>query len=269
VPSSPYRYLRWPDNVTIATHEDLRPYRYGALICWAAGAGGAKVTESPLRSFVRLDAGLNLLLLHASDASDLPEGQTAYAPLDPSRVKDAGFAHALLGHYPQARTGQWTTYPGSPEPLSWNDSGRHCVALLTISNEGRVEVVLEDINQRRFAQETVDVTGMTSREQVRDALMAVKETAGLEGAVLRVSLVGERSGSLDLDPQALSLESNDGFAHLEFIDRTARSHDLDAIAQEFTSRGEMLRKLADKRKNSGQAQTVKRAIQLGLDAFEA
>src|SRR3982074_736444 len=30
VPSSPYRYLRWPDNVTITAHDDLRPSRHRA-----------------------------------------------------------------------------------------------------------------------------------------------------------------------------------------------------------------------------------------------
>jgi DNA repair exonuclease SbcCD nuclease subunit len=270
VPSSPYRYLRWPANVTIASHEELRPYPYGEVTCWAAGSVGAKLTEAPLRSFARLGAGVNLLLLHASDTTDLPEGQTPYAQLDPARVREVGFAHALLGHYQQARTGHGITYPGSPEPLSWDDSGRHCVAIVNISDEGRVEVALEDINQRRFLQESIDITGMTSRDQVRDAILAMAAGGGLEGALFRVTLVGERSRSLDLDPQALSLDSVDGFAYLEFVDRTHHSHDLDGIAQEFTSRGEMLRKLVDRRQNSAEeSETVKSAIQLGLDAFEA
>ena len=42
VPSSPYRYLRWPTNVTVAAHEELRPYHYGdvqILIPMLASAG--------------------------------------------------------------------------------------------------------------------------------------------------------------------------------------------------------------------------------------
>src|SRR2546422_4913167 len=38
-------------------------------------------------------------------------------------------------------------------------------ALVTIEDDGAVHVLLEDINQRQFAQETIDITGMTSRSE--------------------------------------------------------------------------------------------------------
>src|SRR5205807_5498255 len=53
VPSSPYRYLRWPDNVTIATHEELRPYRYGSVQVWTAGFMRPEAPDAPLRDVVR------------------------------------------------------------------------------------------------------------------------------------------------------------------------------------------------------------------------
>ena len=269
VPSSPYRYLRWPENVTIATHDDLRPHRYGDVQIWAAGFMRPDVSEAPLRDFVRQDEGMHLLLLHASDMSRVPESVTPYKPILPSQVEQAGFRHALLGHYHEASTSGPLTYPGSPEPLGWNETGRHCTALVTIEDDGAVYVLLEDINQRQFAQETIDITGMTSPEHVRDAILAIREGKHLEGAVIRATLVGERTRSLIIDPQALSTECSDGFAYLEFRDQSRVSHDLEAATQEFTSRGEMVRKLVDHKQGSRQEeQTVGRALQLALDAFD-
>jgi DNA repair exonuclease SbcCD nuclease subunit len=267
--SSPYRYLRWPANVTIATHDELRPYRYRDISIWAAGFMRPEVPEAPLRDFARQDEGINVLLLHASDMSQVPDGVTPYKPILPAQIEEAGFRHALLGHYHEARSSPQVTYPGSPEPLGWNDSQRHCTALVTIGDDGHIEVDLEDINQRKFVQETIDITGMTSVDHLRDAMNVIRDSKALEGGVIRATLVGERARSLDVDPVMLAGECSDGFAYLEFRDRSHLSHDLDAVGQEFTSRGEMVRKLVDQKGESRQEERVAgRALQLALDAFE-
>jgi len=267
--SSPYRYLRWPENVTIAAHEDLRPYRYRNVDIWAAGFMRPDVPDAPLRDFARREEGTHLLLLHASDMSQLPQDVTPYKPILPAQVQEAGFRHALLGHYHDARTAESITYPGSPEPLGWNETGRHCTALLTVADDGGLQVLLEDVNLRQFAQETIDVTGMMSLEHVRDAVMAMREDKHLDGGVIRATLTGERAHSLTLDPETLATECSDGFAYLEFRDHSRVSHDLEAAAQEFTSRGEMVRKLVDHKQGSRQEeQAVGRALQLALDAFD-
>jgi exonuclease SbcD len=226
------------------------------------------VPEAPLRDFPRPDEGTHLLLLHASDMSQVPAGVSPYKPILPAQVEEAGFKHALLGHYHDATTGGSITYPGSPEPLGWSESGRHCTALVTLDDDGAVHVLLEDINQRQFAQETLDITGMTSLQDVRDAVVGMREGKQLDGAIIRATLVGERDRALTVDPQMLALECSDGFAYLEFRDQSRVSHDLDAATQEFTSRGEMVRKLVDKHGSRQEEQAAGRALQLALDAFD-
>jgi DNA repair protein SbcD/Mre11 len=267
--SSPYRYLRWPANVTIACHEELRPYQYGDVQIWTAGFMRPEEPDAPLRDFPRPDSAINLLLLHASDMSQVPEGVTPYKPILPSQLEECGFRHALLGHYHAGRSDATVTYPGSPEPLGWRESGPHCTALVNVLDDGQVEVVLEAINQRQFAQETIDVTGMTSLEQLREAVTAMRDSKQLEGGVLRATLVGERSRNLNLDAEQLAAECQDGFAYVEFRDHSRITHDVDSVAQEFTSRGEMVRKLVDHTSESRpDNQVAGRALQLALDAFE-
>lgn len=269
VASSPYRYARWPGNVQIAAHEDLRPYVFGDVRIFAAGLSRSDSPESPLRQQTPLEGGPNLLLLHASDVTAMPEGEAPVAPITPAQVQDCGFGHALLGHDHRGHTGPWLTYPGSPEPLAWDETAAHCIALCTISDSGLIDITLEPVNQRRFLIETLDVSGMTSRDHVRDAVFALRESRQMQGAVLRLTLTGQRARSLDLDAQALALECGDGFGYLDFIDHSTLHHDLDAVGLEFTSRGEMVRKLVDRKNKDDQEQAAGRAIQLALDAFES
>src|SRR6202022_1060309 len=132
--------------------------------------------------------------------------------------EEAGFRHPPLGHYHDGRTTESITYPGSPEPLGWNAPGRPCTALLAVDDNGDLQVLLEDVNLRQFAQETIDVTGMTHLEQVRDAVMTMREERQLDGGIIRATLVGERDHALTLDPQALATEGSDGFPYLGFRD---------------------------------------------------
>lgn len=269
VASSPYRYLRWPSNVTIAAHEELRPYRFGDVSVWASGFMRADAPEAPLREFAGRGSGLHLLLLHGSDMTEVPAGTTPSKPILPAQVEEAGFLHALLGHYHGARSDRLITYPGSPEPLGWRETGRHCTALASIDDQGEVRVVLEDINRRKFSEDTIDVSGMNGVEDLRHAMAGLRQAKELDGAVIRAILVGERTRSFKLDPEVLAGECQDGFAYVEFHDRTRVAHDVEAVAQEFTSRGEMVRKLVDRKGDSRQDDEVAgRALQLALDAFE-
>jgi DNA repair exonuclease SbcCD nuclease subunit len=269
VPSSPYRYLRWPKNVTIAAHEELRPYQFGEVQVWAAGFMRPDVPEAPLRDFPRPEVGRHFLLLHASDMSHVPEGVTPYKPILPAQIEDAGFQHALLGHYHAAESQGRITYPGSPEPLGWHEEGRHCTALLTADDGNDLQVVLEDVNKRQYVEEMIDVTGMSSVDELRSVVSEIRQRSQLEGGVIRATLTGERSRALRFDPETLSDECQDGFAYLEFRDRSRLSHDVDAMAQEFTSRGEMVRKLVDQQGGpKDDHHAAGRALQLALDAFE-
>jgi hypothetical protein len=226
-------------------------------------------TEAPLRDFARIEQGNNLLLLHASDMSALPQGTLPLKPLTPEQVREAGFRHGLLGHYHDARSGDLLTYPGSPEPIGGADDSGHCTAMVTVDDEGGVSVRLDDVAERHFARRTIDVTGMMEREQICAALRAPSDGDRRQGSLVLVTLIGRRPPSLQIDTRRLADECGDGFAELEIEDRSQVSHDLEAVGQEFTSRGEMVRKLVERQPDSAEdREAVGRALQLALDAFE-
>src|SRR5438094_5592676 len=117
VPSSPYRYLRWPENVTVAPHEELRPYRYADVDIWTAGFMRSDVPEASLRDFARREDGTHLLLLHASDMSQGPaqvrpckrilpaQGQGPRCTREPAGVCGRSAGRAALGPGHARRSG--------------------------------------------------------------------------------------------------------------------------------------------------------------------
>src|SRR6059058_915211 len=116
VPSSPYRYLRWPTNVTVATHEELRPYHYGDVQIWAAGFMRPEVPEAPLRDFVRQEGGIPLLLLHASDMSQMPEGVTPSKPILPARWRRPASATRSSVTFTTPERASWSPIRAAPNP---------------------------------------------------------------------------------------------------------------------------------------------------------
>jgi hypothetical protein len=152
--------------------------------------------------------------------------------------------------------------------MGWNETGRHCVAIVTVS-DGSVNVALEEINESHFAQETIDITGMTSPDDLVREIAALRSQKSLEGALLRLRLIGERSPSLDVDTSSVPASWSNGLAHLEIRDETIVSHDLSTISREFTSRGELVRRLTASAVSGGQTpQAVARALRLALNAFQ-
>ena len=263
---SVYRWAAWPDNVTVVLHEELRPYAYGGVTFWAAGFLGASPPASALSRF-RPAAGRNVLLLHASDMSRLPEATAPWAPIVPSQLQEAGFAHALLGHYHVACTSSALTYPGSPEPLGWNDTGPHCVALVTVPEEGPAAVSLERFNHREFVRETLDITGI-SQSEIKAALLNMRASKHLDQAIVRMVFTGQRARRAGLDLETLGAECADAFAHLELVDRSRHPHDLDALSREFTTRGETIRRLQARRAEGEPDAVVTRAVEMVADAFD-
>jgi DNA repair exonuclease SbcCD nuclease subunit len=205
--------------------------------------------------------------LHASDVGSPPPGVKPWGPVSAGQLNQAGFAHALLGHYHGARTGPYITYPGSPEPLGWQDAGRHCLALVTVTGSA-VDVALEDFNQIHFVEETIDISGMTGWDQLGRAIDSVTSQKSLDGAVLRVRLVGQRYPGLDFEPSDVPAWWSERLAHLEIRDDSLVSDDLTGISREFTSRGELVRRLTSKANTTQTEQTVAQALRLALNAFQ-
>ena len=72
------------------------------------------------------ESGVHLALFHGAELGSRPEGKSIHGPFHAERIRAAGFAAALCGHYHRRRLDTTTglLYPGTPEPLELRRRGR-------------------------------------------------------------------------------------------------------------------------------------------------
>jgi hypothetical protein len=139
------------------------------------------VRENPLPSFVDgTDDGVPVLgLLHA----EVGNARSLYAPasFDDLRARRVNFW--LLGHIhaPQQfpdTNGCRALYPGSPYAMDPGELGPHGVWMLTFEPGRPIVPELIAISPVRYAQVTIDVTGIDDRDGFLDRLTSELLTAG-------------------------------------------------------------------------------------------
>lgn len=244
-PASLYRQTEWPSNVRIFTSPTLEPMNIdGGLEIWGA-AHTSPASRDNLVKGVRVAAqGTHLLLLHASDTSRIPTDKPAHCPFEPQDIADAGFSVALLGHYHQTSDhmvgNSRYIYPGSPEPLGFDEEGERYAVLVDIS-EGDVEITPHKVNLKSYHNVTLDVTDAESSEDIRRRVADLP--IGGDANFVRVRLIGHVSPAVDLNAESLVDDCKDSFGFLYVLDETRPQYDLEVLSDELTVRGRFVTKL--------------------------
>jgi len=261
-PGGPYARVAWPENVRVLPAEaGLVRHEIGALSIWGMSWGAAPLTARALDGFhVPADGATHLLLLHgtAGNASfpGAPSGGAAHCPFTGAAVRDAGFDLCLAGHLHAGRVRDGlVVYPGSPEPLAWDETGRHAVALVELVPGAPPRVELIDVNRRRCAQTLVDCEGAASSADIERALRAaiVEAAAGAAadgaraGLCLQAALRGRIEPGCRIDIEDLAAAAGGGeLALLQLRDETQPAFDLDALAEQPTALGAFVRELRER-----------------------
>ena len=272
LPGSLYRRIAWPDNVHIFGSDGWQRVEAGGVAVWGIGHNAPDVHDNYLRDLRLNGDETSVVLLHGSDMSAVPEGKTAHCPFDVEDVAGCGAAFVLLGHYhglrlrPEgaARYG----YPGSPEPLGFDEEGAHYVLLLTV-NGGRATAEALPINDVHYRTERIDVGSMVTSDQVREAIEQRAGDGGAASDIVRVVLEGEAAPELNIDPEALLLTSAERFRYLDLVDDTDPAFDPDEISEERTTRGAFVQLMRQRMEEAAPEErgTLERALVYGLQAF--
>lgn len=241
-PASLYRHVEWPSNVVVFREDRLTPFELlDGLTMWGAGHRAPANTDGFLEGF-RVDrSGLSVALFHGSERGSFrwqESGKLPHAPFDAAQVPDTGLAHALVGHFHRPVFGQWHTYPGNPEPLTFGETGERGAVLVTVAEDGEVTrdvypVMSSPWHDVRVAVRDAEHAGQV-REQVRCAL------AEVEG-IVRLTVTGEVAPSVDVSAVDLTGLGS----HLEALvvrpPQLTAGYDLDLLAAEPTVRGHFVR----------------------------
>lgn len=270
-----YSLTRWPPNVHIFTQSQLAPVQLTPDIqVWGAAHPAPQGNRVVERVHVER-SGINILLLHAAERDETGSGAEAHFVVDASSVQNAGFDFVLLGHRHTARV--WPdeaprcVYPGSPEPLCWDESkGGHNVVLLTVDG-GQIHFDRIPISQWRYWTAEVDLTDCCSPD---DAIQRIRHALSVapgrpdERLVCRVILTGLPDFDLDCAALVNGLETK---AHVQLKTRLTLRHDFDQLAVEQTVRGLLVRRFQTRLAevhDPGDRHAILKALALALDALD-
>lgn len=266
LPDSLWRRVDWPANVTIFTEPRFRAARLMAgLTIWGAGHNAPDLRQNLLDGFVVPREGAHVLLFHGSDMTAVPDGKRVHCGFLPRDIERTGCAFALLGHYHGSRISGRLGYPGSPEALDFGESGEHHILRLDI-DERRTHAELLPFGRVRYVTHRLDVTGVTTSDELRSGIFAL----GDREAIVRAVLEGELNPDVDLDVPALYNACAERFRFLDLVDRTRPGWRLDEIAEESTTKGAFVRLLQERADGlpEDKAEVVRMALALGLQAFD-
>lgn len=273
-PDSLYRRVEWPDNVHVFNSPQWRPVPIAdGVTVWGAGHIGPE-TRDNLLAHLQVDSqDTAVALLHGSDMSGVPEGKVAHCPFRPADIEATGAAFLLLGHYHQARlfpaNRPRSAYPGSPEPLGFDETGTHYVLVLDIST-AELTWELVPVNETFYESHEVEVSGLDTSDQVREAISSLPIGEQESRTIVRVVLVGQPEPELDVDVAALMAATAQQFRYLDIVDRSEPAFDFDAMRHETTTRGAFVRMMEERIAAAGQADRsiLTKALIYGLQAFE-
>jgi DNA repair protein SbcD/Mre11 len=251
---SVYSRTEWPANVHLFVTNEMAPLPLAeGLTVWGLAHLEPAWQGDPLAGeAVGGDGGVHLALFHGAELGSRPDGKSIHGPFHAADIRERGFAAALSGHYHRRRVdpAQALLYPGSPEPLTFDESEPRGPVLVTIGGDGSVGY--EPLNDNRWNARTAiaNVSGAHSLADVVDAACAAAALAcaGLEPerTMLRVDLVGEIDTAVSTDSFTVETAVRDGSgaAGVRARDLTTPLLGLAALGPEGTVRAAFARAVA-------------------------
>jgi len=283
VPGSIYLRTRWPENVHLFRSSRLEPFALGAgLTVWGLGHEEPAWMGNPLERSAShpagAGAGVHIALFHGAELSSRPDGKAVHGPFRAGEIHEKGYALALCGHYHGRRVDLDTglVYPGSPEPLAFDETGPRGPVLVEVETDGEVRCTALDTNQWHAGSVSCDLGGASTVTAAVDRVSAevLTATAGwpLERATLRVDLVGSVAPGLAIDLFDIesAVRETTGVTALRVRDLTQPAADLEALAEESSTRGSFVRAATEALAAAGSQEeraVLQDALRYGLEAF--
>ena len=264
-PQSLYAQVGWSENVHVFREATLRSVELNSgLLLWGAAHLGPANTGNFLNALRMERSGIHIALFHGAERLWFAEqgaGKQAHAAFDAQEIEAAGFAHAFLGHLHRPKDAEFHTYPGNSDPLAFGEDGVRGAVVATISPEGRITRERHRVAVTEVHDIELDVTGLTSQQQILDRLEEVSSLAGFA----RLTVKGEIASSIDIHEGDLR-DRLTSFDAVQIVFGYLRStYDTESIRQEPTVRGQFVRDVLD----SDLAEDEKRRVVVtGLRALD-
>ncbi|POR52619.1 DNA repair exonuclease SbcCD nuclease subunit [Bosea psychrotolerans] len=142
-----------------------------------------------------VDGAINIGLLHTSLAG--AEGHDRYAPCNVADLAAAGFDYWALGHVHKRQIHldrPAIVMPGIPQGRDINESGAKSVSLVTVNEDGTIEIEEHRTSTAQFERVMVDLSGVEdwsdAMRVIGRKLAAECEAAASDHLIARILLTG-------------------------------------------------------------------------------
>ena len=273
-----YGSVQWPENVHIFDTPRLTPVRIQkGLTLWGLGHDQLSWDGNPLDLVEPItESDVHVALFHGSDLTRVPEGKTPHAPFHPTQIKTDGFCVALCGHYHGRRhdTRHSLVYPGTPEPLSFDETGGRGPVVVDIDESGKAAVTPLDINLWNVCNAECDLSSARTSNDIVDLVLEAASAALITDpthTLLRLALNGSLPATTPVDTSTIQGHLRDiaGIEGVQLIDKTRFDLDAGAIVTEKSVRGEFLRAMQARitDETDDDAALTEEAMRYGLEAL--
>lgn len=277
-----YKVWDWPENVHILSPE--RPHvilEELKLSVYGIGFSAFKEGKPDLSRINPPEEGyFNILIFHGTLDMDFTEQD--YKPVSSDELKALNYDYYALGHFHTIRNVDNIVYPGSPEPLGFDEPGEHGAFLVTMTLEnGQVQNNSQffKTSQRQYHQKYLDITEAGSLQEVKMRILEAVEGLDKQRDLVRLTLKGRTE--LALDPEEISDMFSD-WLYFKIRNETRKAFDLDLIEKSPTLKGAFVREIRERLKSiekeiknhpenmllKEEAEKLEMALIFGLEALE-
>ncbi|MBQ4121970.1 MAG: DNA repair exonuclease [Clostridia bacterium] len=250
---SVYAKTAFPENVSVFTSPTLSCLHFDNIAGHAVDVYGYAFTSPILDhnpfagvSIPKSDT-ITLLCGHGTLGAD--NGKDC--PIKTEDIANSGFDYVALGHIHnnpgiQKIENTYYGYAGSLEPRAFNDRGERGAFLAECDKQDGAftcRPAFFRLCKRIYAVESVNLTGASTKEEVLGKINALIKQKGFgKDTLLRLTLEGSLAGHLDIS--SVGIESITlGLYYCELRDHTSPDYDLDALRNDPTIKGELVRTL--------------------------
>ena len=264
IKNSFYSTYTWSKNVHIF-NENIEKIDFEDAHIYGFGFTDFYCKESEIEEIqVEEPDDINILITHGSldgGSDDLRE----YNPLRQSKLKQLDFDYIALGHihkpYYNEEKNQKIFYPGSTISLGFDELGEHGILVGDIEKD-ELKVKFMTIDTRQYEEKEIDITEMTSNEEVLEKLQnLVLNNENL----YKIILVGKRYFTLNID-EIKKLNSRENIVKIK--DKTKVGIDIERIAEENNVRGIFVRNMLERKERENLDEDfIEKAIEIGLEVL--
>ncbi len=242
-----YKNWEWPSNVTILTPhnpnlilEDLNVNIYGiGFSSFKEGKPDLSVVLKPKEGF------FNILMFHGT--LDMDFAGTDYKPVTTKELEELGYDYYALGHFHNIRDDyplKNAYNPGSPEPLGFDETGKHGAFLVTAEKvQGGTSLKVEkfDTAIRAYHDEDLNITGLKTLEEIKMRILRHLEGFNPERDIIRINLRGRTELSLEEDILTSLFAEN--WLYLRIWNDTRKAYDIESLEKDSSLKGAFVREM--------------------------